>query len=163
MRAFGYPAPDLPPPRGQRGYVVWLYLVQNSTRVGVLLFAVLHRAEESQLARNSCPRLLHSDDSRIGLYHVNVVMSFLRTPIGRGSSGAGWVSRAAGAEGARWGNPTLPPDDPPPRGGGWGWGTPPCPSTTHRLAEGAGWGSPTLPLDEPPPRGGGWVGFLNEV
>ena len=41
-------------------------------------------ADESQLARNSCPRLPHSVDSRFGLYHVShvaVVLSFLRSPI----------------------------------------------------------------------------------
>ena len=42
----------------------------------VLPFAVLHRADESQPARNSCPRLPHSVDSRFGLYHVLVVLSF---------------------------------------------------------------------------------------
>ena len=46
----------------------------------VLLFAVLHRADESQPARNSCPRLPHFVDSRFGLYHVAVVLSFLRSP-----------------------------------------------------------------------------------
>ena len=63
------------------GYHV--HLVEHSTRVGVLLFAVLHRADESQPSRNSCPRLLHSVDSRFGLYHVAVVLSFLilRSPI----------------------------------------------------------------------------------
>ena len=61
------------------GYHV--HLVDHSTRVGVLLFAVLQRAGESQPARNSCPRLLHSVDSRFGLYHVAVVLSFLRSPI----------------------------------------------------------------------------------
>ena len=38
-----------------------------------LLVAVLHRADENQPARNSCPRLPHSVDSRFGLYHVVVV------------------------------------------------------------------------------------------
>ena len=57
-----------------------VHLVEHSTRVGVLLFAVLHRADESQPARNSCPRLPHSVDSRFGLYHVAVVLSFLRSP-----------------------------------------------------------------------------------
>ena len=52
--------------------------------VGVLLFAVLHRADESQPARNSCPRLPHSVDSRFGLYHVAVVLSFLRSQISLG-------------------------------------------------------------------------------
>ena len=56
-------------------------LVDHSTRVGVLLFSLLHRADESQATRNSCPRLLHSVDSRFGLYHVAVVLSFLRSPI----------------------------------------------------------------------------------
>ena len=37
-----------------------MHLVEHSTRVGVLLFAVLHRADESQPAQNSCPRLPHS-------------------------------------------------------------------------------------------------------
>ena len=60
------------------GYHV--HLADHSTRVGVLLFAVLHRADESQPARNSCPRLPHSVDSRFGLYHVAVVLSFLRSP-----------------------------------------------------------------------------------
>ena len=60
------------------GYHV--HLVEHSTRVGVLLFAVLHRADESQPARNSCPRLPHSVDSRFGLYHAAVVLSFLRSP-----------------------------------------------------------------------------------
>ena len=60
------------------GYHV--HLVEHSTRVGVLLFAVLHRADESQPARNSCPRLPHFVDSRFGLYHVAVVLSFLRSP-----------------------------------------------------------------------------------
>ena len=46
------------------GYHV--HLVNHSTRVGVLLFAVLHRADESQPARNSCPRLPHSVDFRFG-------------------------------------------------------------------------------------------------
>ena len=41
---------------------------------------MLHRADESQAARNSCPRLPHSVDSRFGLYHVAVVLSFLRSP-----------------------------------------------------------------------------------
>ena len=40
----------------------------------------VHRADESQPARNSCPRLPHSVDSRFGLYHVAVVLSFLRSP-----------------------------------------------------------------------------------
>ena len=57
-----------------------VHLVEHSIRVGVLLFAVLHRADESQPARNSCPRLPHSVDSRFGLYHVAVVLSFLRSP-----------------------------------------------------------------------------------
>ena len=61
------------------GYHV--HLVDYSTRVGVLLFAVLYCADESQPARNSCPRLSHSVDSRFGLYHVAVVLSFLRSPI----------------------------------------------------------------------------------
>ena len=53
--------------------------------VGVLLFAVLHRADNSQPARNSCPRLPHSVDSRFGLYHVAVVLlSFLRSQISLG-------------------------------------------------------------------------------
>ena len=60
------------------GYHV--HLVEHSTRVGVLLFAVLHRADESQPARNSCPRLPHFVDSRFGLYHVAVVLSSLRSP-----------------------------------------------------------------------------------
>ena len=60
------------------GYHV--HLVEHSTHVGVLLFAVLHRADESQPARNSSPRLPHSVDSRFGLYHVAVVLSFLRSP-----------------------------------------------------------------------------------
>ena len=60
------------------GYHV--HLVEHSTRVGALLFAVLHRADESQPARNSCPRLPHSVDSRFGLYHAAVVLSFLRSP-----------------------------------------------------------------------------------
>ena len=60
------------------GYHV--HLVEHSTRVGVLLFAVLHRADESQPARNSCPRLPHSVDSRFGLYHIAIVLSFLRSP-----------------------------------------------------------------------------------
>ena len=41
---------------------------------------MLHRADESQPARNSCPRLPHFVDSRFGLYHVAVVLSFLRSP-----------------------------------------------------------------------------------
>ena len=53
-----------------------MHLVEHSTRVSVLLFTVLHRAD----ARNSCPRLPHSVDSRFGLYHVAVVLSFLRSP-----------------------------------------------------------------------------------
>ena len=57
------------------GYHV--HLVEDSTRVGVLLFAVQHRADESQPARNSCPRLPHS--VRFGLYHAAVVLSFLRS------------------------------------------------------------------------------------
>ena len=57
-----------------------VHLVDHSTPVGVLLFAVLHPADESQPARNSCPRLQHSD-SRFGLYHVAIVLSFLRSPI----------------------------------------------------------------------------------
>ena len=61
------------------GYRV--HLVDHSTRVGVLLFAVLHRADESQPAQNSCPRLPHSADSRFGLHHVAVVLSFLRSPV----------------------------------------------------------------------------------
>ena len=60
------------------GYHV--HLVEHSTRVSVPLFAVLHRADESQPARNSCPRLPHSVDSRFGAYHVAVVLSFLRSP-----------------------------------------------------------------------------------
>ena len=48
-----------------------MHLVDHSTRVVVLLFAVLHRADESQPARNSCPRLPHSVDSRFGLYDVH--------------------------------------------------------------------------------------------
>ena len=59
------------------GYHV--HLVEHSTRVVVLLFAVLHRADESQPARNSCPRSPHSVDSRFGLYLVAVVLSFLRS------------------------------------------------------------------------------------
>ena len=58
------------------GYHV--HLIEHSTRIGVSLrFAVLHRADESQPARNSC----HSVDSWFGLYHVAVVLSFLRSPI----------------------------------------------------------------------------------
>ena len=47
-----------------------------------LLYFLLcrHRADESQPARNSCPRLPHSVDSRFGLYHVASVLSFLRSP-----------------------------------------------------------------------------------
>ena len=60
------------------GYHV--HLVEHSTRVGVLLFAVLHRADGSQPARNSSPRLPHSVDSRFGFYRVAVVLSFLRSP-----------------------------------------------------------------------------------
>ena len=56
------------------GYHV--HLVDHSTRVGVLRFAVLHRADESQPARNSCPRLPHSVGSRFGLHHVAVLLSF---------------------------------------------------------------------------------------
>ena len=41
---------------------------------------MLHHADESQPARNSCPRLPHFVDSRFGLYHVAVVLSFLRSP-----------------------------------------------------------------------------------
>ena len=33
-----------------------------------------------QPARNSCPRLPHFVDSRFGLYHVAVVLSFVRSP-----------------------------------------------------------------------------------
>ena len=33
-----------------------------------------------QPARNNCPRLPHFVDSRFGLYHVAVVLSFLRSP-----------------------------------------------------------------------------------
>ena len=63
-------------------YHVHVHLVDHSTRVGCSTFsAVLHRADESQPARNSCPRLPHSVDSRIGLYNVAVVLSFLRSPI----------------------------------------------------------------------------------
>ena len=61
------------------GYHV--HLVDHSTRVGVLLFAVVHRAGESQSAGSGCPRLPHSVDSRFGLYHVAVVLRFLRSPI----------------------------------------------------------------------------------
>ena len=43
---------------------------------------MLHRADESQPARNSCPRLPHSVDSQFGVYHVSVVLRFLRSPIG---------------------------------------------------------------------------------
>ena len=60
------------------GYHV--HLVDHSTRVSVLLFAVLHCAGECQPARNTCPRLLHSVGFRFGLYHVAVVLSFLRSP-----------------------------------------------------------------------------------
>ena len=45
----------------------------------VLLFAELHRADESQPARNSCSKLYF--DSRFGHYHVAVVLSFLRSQI----------------------------------------------------------------------------------
>ena len=57
--------------------------IWQTTRLALvlLLFAVLHRADESQPARNSCPRLPHSVDSHFGLYHVAVVLSFLRSPI----------------------------------------------------------------------------------
>ena len=42
-----------------------IHLVEHSTRVGVLVIAVLHRADESQPARNSCLSWLpHSVDSR---------------------------------------------------------------------------------------------------
>ena len=41
---------------------------------------MLHRADESQPAGNSCPPLPHSVDSRFGLNHVAVVLSFLRSP-----------------------------------------------------------------------------------
>ena len=54
--------------------------VDSCFELVVLLFAVLHRADESQPARNSCPRLPHFVDSRFGLYHVAVVLSFLRSP-----------------------------------------------------------------------------------
>ena len=61
-----------------------VHLVDHSTRVGCsILFAVLHRADESQPARNSCPQLPHSVDSQFGLYHAAVVLSFLRSPISR--------------------------------------------------------------------------------
>ena len=66
---------------GQSDIGYHVHLVDHSTCVGVLLFAVLHRADENQPARNSCPRLPHSVDSRFGLYHVAVVLSFLRSPI----------------------------------------------------------------------------------
>ena len=56
------------------GYHV--HLVDHSTRVGVLLFAVLHRADESQQARNSCPRLPHSVDSRFGLLSYRCRIKF---------------------------------------------------------------------------------------
>ena len=46
-----------------------------------LVSTVWHSADESQPARNNCPRLPHSVDSRFGLYHVAVVLSFLRSPI----------------------------------------------------------------------------------
>ena len=61
------------------GYHV--HLVEHSTRVGVLLFAVLHRADEGQPARTAvhgCRILLILGFS--GLYHVAVVLSFLRSP-----------------------------------------------------------------------------------
>ena len=38
------------------------------------------KTQFSQPARNSCPRLPHSVDSRFGLYRVAVVLSFLRSP-----------------------------------------------------------------------------------
>ena len=50
------------------------FVTQISTRL-------LHHADESQPARNSCPRLPHSVDSQFGLYHVAVVLSFLGSPI----------------------------------------------------------------------------------
>ena len=43
-------------------------------------FAVLHRADKSQPARNSCLRL-HFVDSGFGLYHVATVLRFLCSPI----------------------------------------------------------------------------------
>ena len=57
--------------------------IWQTTRLALVVLpcAVLHRADESQPARNSCPRLPHSVDSRFGLYHVAVVLSFLRSPI----------------------------------------------------------------------------------
>ena len=61
------------------GYHV--HLVDHSTGGGVLLFVVLHHADESQPARNSCPRSPHSVDFRFDLYHVAVMLSFLRSPI----------------------------------------------------------------------------------
>ena len=60
------------------GYHV--HLVDHSTRVGVLLLAVLQRADESQPAQKSCPRLPHYVDSRFGPYHIAVVLSFIRSP-----------------------------------------------------------------------------------
>ena len=42
---------------------------------------MLHRADESQPAHNSCPRQLHSINSRSGLYHVAVVLSFQHSTI----------------------------------------------------------------------------------
>ena len=58
---------------------IWL-----TTRLALvaLPFAVLHRADDGQPARNSCLRLPHSVDSRCGVYHVAVVLCFLRSPTG---------------------------------------------------------------------------------
>ena len=46
------------------GYHV--HLADHSTRVGVLLLAVLQRADESQPAQKSCRRLPHYVDFRFG-------------------------------------------------------------------------------------------------
>ena len=47
-----------------------VHLVDHSTRVGCsffFFFDMLHRADENQPARNSCPQLPLSVDSRFGL------------------------------------------------------------------------------------------------
>ena len=54
-----------------------MHLVDHSTCVGVLLFAVLHRADEAKQLSTVAAFV----DSRFGLYHVAVVLSFLRSPI----------------------------------------------------------------------------------
>ena len=79
----GLPNARLPRAFGRPLDSHWCSTFSCATRLALVfyfLFCYAHRADESQPAQNSYPRLPHSVDSRFGLYHVAVVLSFLRSP-----------------------------------------------------------------------------------